>query len=126
MKITIDKADKTFSQYIRLRDKKCMRCYSPVEINEDLPVTHQNSHYFSRGRENTRFDTENCDTLCMACHMIWGGDDKEGYRNFKIKQLGEEGFKRLDVRAHTLTKKDRKLALLKAKALLNSIQKNPT
>ncbi len=122
MRIKIDVADKTFSYYIRLRDMKCMRCYSPVELGDiGMPISHQNSHYFSRGKENTRFDTENCDTLCMACHMKWGGDEREGYRTFKIKQLGEEGFKQLDVRAHTLTKKDRKLALLKSKALLKSL-----
>lgn len=122
MRIKIDQADKIFSQYIRLRDKRCMRCGSRVEINEKgLPVSHQNSHYFSRGRENTRFEPLNCDTLCMACHMIWGGDDKEGYRDFKIKQLGLEGFKSLDVQAHTLKKKDRKMALMIAKELLKSV-----
>lgn len=122
MRIRIDQADKIFSQYVRLRDMRCMRCYSPVELNDKgLPVSHQNSHYFSRGRENTRFEPLNCDTLCMACHMRWGGDDKEGYRNFKIRQLGEEGFKRLDVQAHTLTRKDRKMALLKAKELLKTL-----
>ncbi len=57
----------------------------------------------------------------MACHMRWGGDERMEYHAFKVKQLGEEGFKRLDVAAHTLTKKDRKMALLKAKALLKSI-----
>lgn len=125
MRIVIDAADKVFSQYIRLRDKHCVRCFSRVELNEKgLPVSHQNSHYFSRGKENTRFDTENCDTLCMACHMRWGGDEREEYKAFKIKQLGEEGFKRLDVAAHTLCKKDRKMSLLKAKALLNSLKTN--
>lgn len=122
MRIKIDPADKVFSQYIRLRDKRCMRCGSRVEINEKgLPISHQNSHYFSRGRENTRFEPLNCDTLCMACHMIWGGDDKEGYRNFKIKQLGLEGFKKLDVQAHTPKKKDRKMSLMIAKELLKSV-----
>ena len=122
MQIKIDIADKTFSYYIRLRDMKCVRCYSKVELNEKgLPVSHQNSHYFSRGKENTRFEPLNCDTLCMACHIRWGGDERGEYKDIKVKQLGEEGFKQLDVQAHTLTKKDRKMALLKAKALLNSL-----
>ena len=38
--IKIDKADKVFSQYIRLRDKRCMRCGSAVQFNEKgLPIS---------------------------------------------------------------------------------------
>lgn len=122
MRIKVDKADQTFSQYIRKRDKKCMRCHSPVQFNEKgLPVSHQASHFFGRGKESTRFDPENCDALCMACHIRWGGTDREDYRNFKISQLGEEGFKKLLLRSNTLTKKDRKLSYLISKKLLDSL-----
>lgn len=125
MKIKIDKADQIFSQYIRLRDMRCVRCNSMVELNDKgLPVSHQNSHYWSRGKENTRFEPLNCDTLCMACHMRWGGDEREDYKAFKIRQLGETEFKKLDVQAHTLGKKDRKLAYLIAKELLKITLKN--
>ena len=121
-KIKIDIADKTFSQYVRLRDGKCMRCLSPVELNEKgLPISHNASHYFSRGKENTRFDSENVICLCFPCHQIWGGDGREEYKKFMIKWLGEEGFKRLDIRAHSIGKKDRKMAYLIAKELLNSL-----
>lgn len=125
-KIRLDPADTVFSQFIRLRDKRCMRCGSPVEINaKGLPVSHQASHYWSRGREMTRFDPENVDTLCYGCHQLWGhGDLRDGYKSFKIKQLGEDGFKRLDARAHTPCKKDRNLALLVARQMLKDILKN--
>lgn len=120
----LDKADVVFSQYIRLRDKKCVRCGSRVEFNDKgLPVSHQASHYFGRSKEGTRFDPQNVDTLCWGCHRIWGSDDKEAYRNFKIKQLGENGFKMLEVRAFTYCKKDRKMSYLIAKALWNTISK---
>lgn len=122
MKIKIDIADKTFSQYIRLRDKKCVRCHSRVEFNEKgLPVSHQNSHYWSRGKESTRFEPLNCDTLCMFCHFKWGGDERQDYTAFKLKQLGETALKMLDVKAHTLVKKDRKLSLMIARELLKSV-----
>ena len=122
MKIRIDKADRVFSQYIRLRDKRCVRCGSRVELNaQGLPISHQASHYFSRGKESTRFEISNVDTLCFFCHMKWGGDEREEYRAFKIKQLGEEGFKKLDILAHTLKKKDRKLAYIVAKQLLKEV-----
>lgn len=118
-KIKIDKADQTLSLFIRLRDKKCCRCGSPVEMNEKgLPKSHHNSHYFGRGNECTRFDPENCDTLCCGCHEIWGSNDKEGYREFKIKQLGEDGFLKLRQRFSMCCKKDRLMSLIIAKKLL--------
>lgn len=118
--VKIDKADQAFSQYIRLRDGKCVRCFSQVQFNgQGMPITHQCSHYWSRGKESTRFDPENCDTLCYGCHRLWGhGDERDDYKAFKIKQLGKEGFKRLDFRAHQLVRKDRKMALLVARELL--------
>ena len=122
MNIKIDQADKIFSQYIRLRDGKCVRCYSLVQYNDKgMPVSHHASHYFGRGKENTRFDPENVDTLCMGCHKMWGSDDREEYRNFKIKQLGEKGFNNLLLRSNLYWKKDRKMSLIQARALLNDL-----
>jgi hypothetical protein len=124
MKIRIDKADQVFSQYIRLRDGKCVRCDSLVKLNDKgLPISHQASHYYGRGRENTRFDPDNVDCLCFACHMLWGSSDKEGYRQFKINQLGEQGFQELTWRASMYKKKDRKMALIIAKQLLEELCK---
>lgn len=120
MKIKICPADKYFSQWIRLRDKQCVRCHSKVEFNEQgLPISHQASHFWGRGKESTRFEPDNVDTLCMACHMKWGGDDREEYKAFKIKQLGLQRYKSLDVQAHTLCKKDREMQKIKWKLALN-------
>ncbi len=121
MKIRLDKADTTFSQYIRTRDSwSCVRCgmyYAP-------PTTSlQCSHYFGRGKESTRFDPENCDALCWGCHHYWGSVNREDYRNFKIKQLGQKGFDALTLRANSYKKKDRKMAYLEAKELLKSLGK---
>jgi hypothetical protein len=122
MKIKIDKADTQFSYYIRLRDKRCVRCGSQVRFNiGGYPNSHENSHYQSRGHEATRFDPENCDTLCYACHANWGSRDKEGYRNFKIKQLGQEGFDALILRSNQRFKKDRELQYFIWKNKVNEI-----
>jgi 5-methylcytosine-specific restriction endonuclease McrA len=119
MKIRIDKADQVFSQYVRLRDMECRRCHSSVRLNDkDLPVSHQASHYFGRGRENTRFDPENVDTLCHGCHQHWGSADKEGYREFKLTQLGQKDFDLLTLRANSYAKKDRAYSFIIAKSLL--------
>lgn len=126
MQIKIDKADTIFSKYIRLRDKKCCRCWSEVHLNENGdPISHTNSHYFGRRKENTRFDIENCDTLCLGCHQIWGSDDHEAYRDFKIKQLGEQGFKNLTIRSNLLIRKDRGVAYIYAKKLYDEIINKP-
>jgi hypothetical protein len=107
-KIKIDLADKYFSQWTRLRDKKCLRCHSPVRLNEhNLPVSHTNSHYFGRGAENTRFEPNNCDTLCYPCHTLWASRDREDYKTFKVNQLGQEGFDKLLLASNTYRKRDR-------------------
>src|SRR5690606_14145508 len=106
----------------RLRGMKCVRCHSQVGLNaKGLPNTHQCSHFCGRGNESTRFDPENAYTLCGACHRIWGSDDREAYRAFKIKQLGKDGFDALMVRANTTTKKDRKFQALIWKTALKEM-----
>jgi hypothetical protein len=105
--IKIDKADKVFSLFIRERDNwKCVRCSRVFGGSVCVGGLH-NSHYFGRARENTRFDPDNCDALCFGCHQEWGSNDREAYREFKIKQLGENRFKILTVAANTYKKKDR-------------------
>lgn len=123
MRITIDQADRVFSQAVRLKQGKCQRCGSLVRVNlkTRLPVSHTLSHFFGRGKESTRFDLENCDVLCFPCHRLWGGDEREEYLKFKIKQLGKKGFDLLHARSTFTTKKDRKMALIQSKLLLKEI-----
>ena len=127
-KIKIDRADTIFSQFIRIRDGRCMRCGSPVAFNgAGMPVSHQCSHYFSRGRESTRFNPENADTFCFTCHELMEKEkqDKKEYRGeytmFKVRQLGENGFKILKMLAYSYKRKDRKQSLMIVKALLKSL-----
>lgn len=109
-KITRDKADAVFSQFIRLRDKECRRCHSPVRFNDKgMPISHQASHFIGRGKEGTRFDEENCDTLCGACHMFFTSHPIEHYE-WQLERKGEDTIQRLKLQSHTYHKKDRKLA----------------
>lgn len=120
MKIKLDKADVTFSKFIRLRDGRCVRCGRRGDGNNGINGL-QASHYFGRGKESTRFDPENVDALCFGCHQYWGSTDREAYRDFKLNQLGDSGLNALVVRANTLVKKDRKMSYLIAKGLLDSL-----
>lgn len=121
-KTKIDPTDQLFSLYIREKaDWKCEYCHKDCSTNHRGIHT---SHYWGRGRENTRYDPENSNAFCFHCHMRLGhGDGRDEYRAFKIKQLGEKGFKDLEIRAHQYKKKDRKLSYLYVKSLQQTLKK---
>ncbi len=104
-KVKLRKTDKLWSKYIRRRDnwtcQKCGRVYTGKKQNLGV------SHYWGRGRENTRFDEDNCISLCsLPCHQSWGhGDGRSEYTEFMKKRLGEQGYDDLMLRAHM--RKDR-------------------
>jgi len=107
MKIKIDKADKAFSQYIRLRDMECRKCHSIVQKNDKgLPVSHQASHFMGRGKENTRFNELNVDTLCMGCHMYFTAHPLE-HVDWQIEVKGQETVDELRLWSNQYKKKDR-------------------
>ena len=70
---TLKVADANFSAYIRNRDKRCLF----PECKETRFEKLQCSHYFGRATKSTRFDPQNCITLCWFHH-------------FKSKDLGYE------------------------------------
>lgn len=108
--IKIDPADTAFSQYIRLRDKKCRRCKSPVQINKKgLPVSHQASHFQGRRKEATRFDEENVDTLCGGCHQYFTANPGEHYI-WQVEQKGQKTVDAIILRSNLYQRKDRKMA----------------
>ena len=113
------KADRLFRQYILKRDDyTCQRCRRQYRQDEDLQGLHV-SHYWSRVRENTRFDPDNCVLLCYGCHRIWGhGDGWPEYTDFMKRKLGERGFYLLAARAQECKKKDDALMTIYIKQLL--------
>lgn len=121
MKIRIDKADAVFSEYIRRRDGRCMRCGKAGTGPKGI-LGLQCSHYFGRARESTRFANDNCIALCWGCHQYWGSTDREAYRKFMIRNFGEKRFAMLTVQANLPVRKDRKLALIKSKYLLSTLE----
>lgn len=123
--ITRDAADDAFSEYIRRRDGRCVnpQCQRRGEPNKNghCIVGLDCSHFWIRKHESVRFDVENCDTLCRRCHRHWGGDGRPEYVEFKKKQLGERRYNLLLLRKNTYQKKDRKMALMYARALLKGL-----
>ena len=105
--ITIDKADTLFSQWVRLRDRKCMRCSSAVTFNpKGLPISHQASHFQGRRKEATRFDPLNVDTLCGGCHSYFTANPAEHYL-WQVAQKGQETVDKIIVMSNSYKKKDR-------------------
>ncbi len=126
MKITERKTDKLFRKYIRKRDNyTCQRCRKEYDPQHCRGL--QVSHYWSRSRENTRFDPENCILLCYGCHQFqWGhGDGRQEYTDFMKQKLGEDRFNWLDVRAHTTKKRDDAMDMVVIKELLKELRTNP-
>ena len=120
-KARLRKADILFSEYIRRRANwKCEAC------GKDYLNNHQGlhcSHYWSRRREATRFDPENCIALCFYHHQLWGhGEDREEYKDYMIKRLGQEGFDLLDYRAHQYQKRDDAMEILWIEARLKEMK----
>lgn len=109
--IKLDKADKLFSQWIRLRDKECKRCHSPIKLKNGLPVSHQASHFMGRRKENTRFDPDNVDTLCGGCHMYFTSHPLE-HVEWQVKTKGQALVDDLKLRSSMYKKKDRNLEYL--------------
>ena len=89
--------DNIFSKIVRTRDKfTCQRCgTSHQPTNAALHC----SHFFSRGKWSTRFDLDNCISLCYGCHRYYDAH-KEEYREWKIELLGEKGFEALELRSN--------------------------
>jgi hypothetical protein len=103
-------ADTKFSEEIRKRDGKCLRCNGTENL--------QCSHFWSRQHSSTRFDFKNCITLCYSCHYGnakgWEYDQPGGYRDFMIKRLGEEDFIKLEAKHYkTMKLRDAVLEFMK-------------
>lgn len=109
-KMKLRKTDTLYTRYVRERDDyTCQRCRRPYPKDNCRNLV--TSHFWGRGRENTRFDDENCMALCqLPCHQYWGhGEGRVEYQAFMEEKLGQAGYDNLMVRAHTYKKQDDKM-----------------
>lgn len=102
MKIHRDALDDLFSQYIRLRDKVCQRCFNFGNIP-------QAAHFHGRGSRSVRYDEDNACCLCMGCHSYLDAHPVDKVEFFR-QRLGQEKFDQLNGRyRNTWPRPDRKL-----------------
>lgn len=102
----INKLDKCFSLYIRMRDSKkfhfkyfiCPTCHRVLPIEKA-----DCSHYFSRRHMNTRFDEDNCMAEC-AFDNRFNSEHLLGLGEGIKARIGEQRFLLLRAKAHTTKK----------------------
>jgi len=70
----IDKLDKIFSQYIRLREAKNhnSECFTCGKVDHWKKL--QNGHFMSRKHFSTRWDETNCQVQCAGCNVFRYGE----------------------------------------------------
>ena len=124
-KIKRRKSDILFSKYVR-RNGICAYQITPKckAIKGQWGIGKlQASHFHGRRKESVRFDLDNVDPSCVACHRFMG-EHKYTFENWKMKQLGKERFNALLIRANTPGKRDDKLQVMIWKQKLNELHKS--
>lgn len=106
-KVKLRKSDTLFSHYIREKNNwTCEICGKFCGENNSLYKL-ENSHYWGRGHEATRFDEDNCMALCFTCHQRYGhGEKRDLYKEKMIEKLGQDRFDSLMIQANSYKKRD--------------------
>lgn len=104
-----DKCDDLVRKILSLRSRGfCMRCgRSPIQV----------SHIIPRRFSATRCLMENVQALCIWCHGYFTNHPKE-FEIWVIKTIGEEGYRKLQSYAQTVTKIRWKDELERLRAIL--------
>lgn len=117
LRVKIDKLDKLFSQYIRmraiLRDGGCEYCGKQVKNFTEL----QCSHFIGRRKRSTRYDPSNAVGVCFSCHIYLGEHPYE-HTDFFRKLLGTEKLEKLVIKGNTPVKADKDAVEAHLKELL--------
>jgi hypothetical protein len=100
----VDRLDKVFSKYIRLRDAMPSGFFRCISCGKIKPVQKADcGHYFSRKHMSTRFDEDNCHAECSSCNRF-DAEHLHGYRENLVRKIGEQRFLLLEVKAHETKK----------------------
>lgn len=83
----IKKADKIFSEYIRLSRGKCERCGKKTNL--------QTAHIVSRDVKKLRYDEDNVFCFCGGCHLFWAHKKPLEFVEFIKATKGEAIYKYL-------------------------------
>ena len=100
----VDRLDKVFSKYIRLRDAMPGGMFRCISCGRIKPIEQADcGHFHSRTHMSTRFDEDNCHAECRYCNRF-SADHIIGYRENLIRKIGSQRFLLLEVKAHETRK----------------------
>jgi hypothetical protein len=94
MRIKIDKADATFSKYMRAKYPACQVCGKPSS---------QCHHFKGRRFQSVRFDENNIWVVCFGCHRKFE-EDADFAVSMQRKRLGA-GYDAFIVNANSVMKR---------------------
>jgi hypothetical protein len=111
----VRETDSKFSKFIINRDQKCLNCGNTYNLSC--------SHFYGRANYATRYEPNNCITLCIdICHNSWESKKNGIYKDFMIALLGEEKFFSLENQSKMKISKTDSLIL--ANNLLKKVENN--
>lgn len=101
-RIRIKSEDTNFSRLIKWeRNWTCERCGRKHEVgSRGLHA----SHFVGRAHNRLRWDRDNVDVFCYACHQYMETKKATEYRDWKIKKLGKERFNELEKKSREIRK----------------------
>ena len=95
----VDKLDRIFSQYIRLRDTMPNGYFKCISCGKIKPYDQADcGHYHSRRHMSTRFDPLNAHAECRACNRF-SADHLICYQKNLIDKIGQDAFDLLEWKA---------------------------
>lgn len=104
LSVLVDRLDKVFSKYIRLRDAMPGGLFRCISCGKIKPIEQADcGHFHSRTHMSTRFDEDNCHAECRYCNRF-SADHLIGYRENLIRKIGEQRYLLLEVKAHETRK----------------------
>ena len=93
IKRLFDACDNLWSQLVKARDRKCVRCGNGYNLDP--------AHIFGRVRKSVRWLLEDGLTLCRECHD-WGHHNEKAFRIFVEEYLGIERYTALKDKARAM------------------------
>lgn len=106
LRLAVQRLDKIFSLYIRLRDSRpfAYRQFRCISCGQIKPFDKADcGHFFSRTHMNTRFDEDNAHAECSYCNRF-SADHLVSYEENLIRKIGRQRFDLLRLRAHQTRK----------------------
>ena len=83
------------------------------------------AHIFTRSKKSTRFDIDNCKSLCYGCHSFLDRNPLEKY-DWYIGKYGKKTFDSLRLRSNIPSKPDYELIKIWVKHKIKNLELNST